>query len=348
MNISATMNIKARRKGTPNPAQGWLPLSNNNQFKKITFDSYHAHLISIAKAFHVANEEFLAIVEEYLRWRAWSNARYAFGFKSQKPGRFTDDDLSVLKDLVQAGPPEGKFGVPQLLERLRQTSYIDIWRRAIENMAYLKNHPKHYTKKHQTSGRKRAERIKECRVIVETSYGKVENELRNQMLFGVCDGILEKMAMLRKYEDAYPVSSSDSSPGTRFQFSVSTLLGGTSVWMFLSLIPMGIAWMKSTSTSGSTGDSDFWTLIQSSMMQILGLALAVCNIPRKSTERSTAWTCALILTCFGIVCALASIPTYLYLSTMWSNLLSYGATIAQTIVMLELTLMTDHSKIKQT
>ncbi|KAI1462707.1 hypothetical protein F4805DRAFT_6519 [Annulohypoxylon moriforme] len=349
MSSSTIMNMKARRKATPNPTLGWLPLSSNKQFKKITFDSYHSHLISIARAIHVANEEFLAIVEEYLRWRAWSNARLAFGF-SQKPGRFTDDDLAVLKDLVQAGPPEGKFGVPQLLERLRQTSYINIWKRAVENMAYLKNHPKG-TSKHQTIGRKRAEKMRECRIAIETSYGKVENELRNQMLFGVCDGILDKLNMLRQYEDAYPVSSSVSSsatnPDIRFKLPAPTLLCGISVYLTLSIIPVGMAWTRATNTPGSTNDSDFWWLVQNSMMQILGLILAVCNIPQKSAEKSAAWICALLLTCFGILCTVAAIPAYLYLPTMWSSLLSSGATIAQIVVMLELALMGDYFKIKQ-
>ncbi|KAI1088470.1 hypothetical protein F5B19DRAFT_471112 [Rostrohypoxylon terebratum] len=345
MSVSPTMNVKARRKATPNTAQGWLPPLNSNKHRKITFDSYHSHLLSIAKAIHAANVEFLAIVEEYLRWRAWSSAKHVFGF-SQKPGRYTEYDLNVLKDLVAAGPPVGQSAVPQLLDRLRQTSYMDIWRRATENVAYLKSHPRE-TLTHVNKGRKRAERLKACRVIVETSYGKVENELRNQMLIGVCEGVLEKIAMLREYEDAYPVSSGNV-PDVRFKLPMPTLLCCSSIYMTLSTIPAGIALIKGTNAPGSTDDPDFWWLVQSVAMQLLGLVLAVCNVPQKPTEKSTAWTSALCLTAFGMSCTCASIPTYLFLSTSWSNFMSSGATMSQIIVMLELTLMADHSKIKQT
>ncbi|XDG04432.1 hypothetical protein ABKA04_004047 [Annulohypoxylon sp. FPYF3050] len=344
MSVSTTMNVKARRKATPNPTQGWLPLSNSNKHRKITFDSYQSHLVSIAKAIHTANVEFLAIVEEYLRWRAWSNAKYTFGF-SQKPGRYTDNDLAVLKDLVAAGPPVGQSAVPQLLDRLGQTSYMNIWKRATDHMAYLKSHPKR-TQRHLENGRKRAERLKACRVIIETSYNKVENELRNQMLISVCEGVLEKVAMLREYEDAYPVSSG-SLPDVRFKLPTPTLLCCASIYMTLSTIPAGIALTKGTHAPGSSNDPDFWWLVQSVAMQLLGLVLAVCNVPRKPTEKSAAWMSALCLTGFGILCASASIPAYLFLSTSWSSLMSSGATMSQIIVMLELTLMAEHFKIKQ-
>ncbi|KAI1207298.1 uncharacterized protein F4807DRAFT_183528 [Annulohypoxylon truncatum] len=345
--MSAAMNVKARRKATPNTAQGWVPPSSSNQHRKITFDSYHSHLVSIAKAIYAANGEYLAIVEDYLRWRNWSKAKTAFGF-SQKPGRFTNDDLTVLKDLVAAGPPVGQSAVPQLLDRLRQTSYIDIWRRATENMAYLKNHPTHQTKKHLENGRKRAERMKACRVIVETSYHKVENELRNQMHISVCDGVVEKLAMLRKYEDAYPVtSSSESSPDTRFKLPIPIYLCCILACLFLALIFIGVAWSKSSNALGSTNDTDFWTLLAFSTVQLLGFYTTVSNVSRKSTEKSVAWTCALYLTAFGIICTLVSIPAYTYLPTMWSTLLAFGAAVAQLVVLLELLLMADHSKTKQ-
>ncbi|KAI2470928.1 hypothetical protein F4781DRAFT_154851 [Annulohypoxylon bovei var. microspora] len=339
------MNMKARRKPSPYAAQGWVPLSNNRQNQMTPFDKYHSNLVSIAKAIHAANEEYVEIVDEYLRWRAWSKSKNRFR-SSQRSERFSENDLDLLKSSVQAGPPVSRFVVPQLLGKLRETSYIDIWRRAAENMAYLKSHPKHQTQRHRDNGKKRAEKIKKCRVIVETSFGLVENELRNQGFSSICECILEKVEMLRRYEEAYPMSP-ERSPGLWFKLPTPTLLVIVTMSIFISFISMCVAGTKASSAPGSTQDSDFWIQIQGAMMQISGLIVAVCNVHRGSAENPIAWRCALGLTAVGIICAVASIPMYLYLPTMWSSIASFAACVTQLIVTLELALVADHSKIKQ-
>ncbi|KAI1416281.1 hypothetical protein F5Y13DRAFT_129762 [Hypoxylon sp. FL1857] len=343
-----TMNMKAKRKSTPNDKQGWASPS-------ISFEEYQSNLISIAQAIHTANQEYLSIVEEYLQWLDWSSPQTPFS-SSQKRGRFSQADLRILEGVVQTQPPTSRFAVAQpsgsqfalrqLLDSLRNTSYINIWKRAAQNMAYLKKHPKHQTEEHQEEGRKRAEKFKNCRITVESGFALVEKELRVQGLDGVCDGIMAKIDMLRKYEEAYPIPPKRRM-GLWFKFHTPTLLFFNLVFMLGSLIPMAIAWNRSTDAPGSTEDSDFWMLVQGAIIQSLGLISTIYTVHRKSEEHHTAWICAIWLTACGIIFAYIGIPMYLFLPTRWSGLTSFGAAVAQLGVILEIAWMADHSKLKQ-
>lgn len=114
-----------------------------------------------------------------------------------------------------------------------------------------------------------------------------------------------------------------------------------------SLIFLFFAWSKSTSTPGSIEDSDFWLVIQNSTTQILGLVIAVYTVRRKSPEDSAAWRYAFVFTVVGIMCAVAPIPMYLHLPTMWGSVVSFFATAMQSCAALEIATMTDHPKLKQ-
>ncbi|KAI0137965.1 hypothetical protein F4776DRAFT_663543 [Hypoxylon sp. NC0597] len=346
--------MKAKRKPIPNGTQGWAAPTSSQQSRTIPFDEYHSNLISIVKAIHTANGEYLSIVKEYLRWRNWSSFKNPFSF-GQQSGRFTQDDLRVLEGVLQTQPPVSGFvtqpsgsrlAVPQLLDLLRDTSYVGIWERAAENMAFLKSHPKHQTKNHQEKGRKRAENLKGCRVALETGFSNVKKELRVQGLGSVCDGILMKLDMLRKYEEAYPIPS-ERRIDLWFKFQTPTLSFFNTVFLLASLIPLCMAWNKSTDVPGSTEDPDFWTLIFSAINQSQSLVSTLYTINRQSEGHHVAWICAIWLTAGGIVCAYVGIPMYLFLPTKWSVLISAGGAISQLGVILEIAWMTDHSKLKK-
>ncbi|KAI0842625.1 hypothetical protein F5Y06DRAFT_131625 [Hypoxylon sp. FL0890] len=330
--------MRAKRKSNPNSSQGWAS-------PKIPFDEYQSNLMSIAKAIHAANEEYLSIVKEYLRWRNRLSSKKPFS-SSQNLDRFSQNDLRILEGVVRAQPPGSRFAVPQLLDSLRDMSYVGIWERAAENMAYLKSHPKHQTRRHQENGKKRAKKLKNCRIVVETGFALVEKELRVQGLNDVCDGILAKIDMLGKYEEAYPVPS-ERRIDSWFKFQTPTLLSIGAVFILASLIPMCVAWSKSTDPPGSTDDFDFWLNIQNAIIQFLGLVSTLYTVHRKSEEHHVAWICSIFLTGFGIVCAGIGIPIYLYLPTRWSALAFFSASVAQLCVNLEIAWMTDHSKLKQ-
>ncbi|KAI1142579.1 hypothetical protein F5Y05DRAFT_231767 [Hypoxylon sp. FL0543] len=331
-------NMKAKRKPAPNGSQGWAS-------PKIPFDEYQSHLTSIARAVHAANEEYLSIVKEYLRWRNWTSSKNPFS-SSQKQERFSQDDRLILEGVVRAQPPGSRSAVPQLLDSLRDTSYVGIWERAAENMAYLKSHPKHQIRGHQEKGTKRAEKLKDCRIKVETGFSMVEKELRVQGLKDVCDGILAKIDMLCKYEEAYPIPS-ERRTDLWSKFQTPPLLCISALFMLASLVPMCMAWNKSADAPGSTDDSDFLISIQNAIIQSVGLALTLYTVQRRSEEHRVAWMCAIFLTVCGVVCACVAVPMYLFLPTRWSTLASYGGSLTQLCVILEIAWMTDHSKLKQ-
>ncbi|OTA90499.1 hypothetical protein M434DRAFT_13895 [Hypoxylon sp. CO27-5] len=346
-----SMNMKAKRKPTPNSTQGWAAPAGNQQ--SIVFDEYHSNLVSIAKAIHTANEEYLSIVKEYLRWLNWSSSKNPFSF-SQSSGRFTQDDLHILEGVLQTKPPVGRFVAqppgswfvhPQLLDLLRDTSYVGIWERAAENIAFLKSHPKHQTEKHQEKGRNRAGKLKNCRIALETGFSIIEKDLRAQGLGSVCDGILVKLNMLRNYEEAYPIPS-ERRIDLWFRFQTPTLPLVNTVFLLASLFPLCMAWSKSTGAPGSTEDSDFWMLILNAIIQSPSLVSTLYTVHRQSKTHYVAWICAVWLAAGGIACAYVCIPLYLFLPTKWSVLMSVGGPIAQLGVNFEIAWMADHPKLK--
>ncbi|KAI2624879.1 hypothetical protein GGR54DRAFT_637779 [Hypoxylon sp. NC1633] len=358
------MGARAKRKtSSPYGAQGWTskfdyrmrypmiitPSRIDNypspQIQGTLSDDCHSKLISIAKAMHAANEQYLRVVEEYMRWRNRSSSWYSSS-PNQKSWRFDSGDLSNIKHVVQDALPVDRSAVPQLLQGLGDYSYIDIWKRSAENMAYLRNHPKHLTSKHQGNGKKRAIELKNCRVTAETCFRLVETELRFLGHGDVCEGIFLKIDMLRKYEDAYPIPS-EKEPPFRFQVQTPILIFVTLVYIFASLIPMGIAFSRSPSEAGTTEDADFYLLIQNTMIQVLGLVTAVGTVYRRSHENAIAWICALSLTAIGIICAVVSVPLYLCKPTFWSAFTSFSASATQAGVTLEIALMTENPKAKQ-
>ncbi|KAF2236428.1 hypothetical protein EV356DRAFT_498457 [Viridothelium virens] len=96
---------------------------------------------------------------------------------------------------------------------------------------------------------------------------------------------------------------------------------------------MGIAWKLSSSTKGSTKDADFYLLIQSSAMNILGIFTAVYPTWNWPASHAKRW--AYTFTVLGIVCATVSILVYLYVSMIWSGLLSFSAAAIQAFMVLQ-------------
>jgi FtsH-binding integral membrane protein len=106
-----------------------------------------------------------------------------------------------------------------------------------------------------------------------------------------------------------------------------------------SMVPMIFAWQRSSNSTGSTADVDFWLLIQTSVLQLLGLFTTIYPMPKHST--ATAWLWAIVFTVLGSVCVFAAIPVYLYISTMWSAFSSFIGSAAQLSMTLQLALIAD-------
>ncbi|KAI1098906.1 hypothetical protein F4804DRAFT_102270 [Jackrogersella minutella] len=339
------MNMKARRKPSAYGVQGWIAPGGFQQKQTLPLDEYYSNLDLIVSAIDIANKEYLSIVKEYLRWQTRSSRQRLNS--SPRSERFNDNDLRMLETAIQSTSQTGHSSVPHLhlIGILGERSYVDIWERAAENMAYLKNHPKHQRQKHQENGKKRAETMKRCRIAIEDSFSLIEQDLRAQGLDSARGGILLKIDMLRKYEEAYPMAP-EHHPVFLPKLQTPNLLVLVSICTLISFIPLGMAWTKAANIPGSTEDAGFYIQIQNVIYQCVGLIITVYTVRQRSEENCVAWIRALWLAGVGILCALVSIPMYLYIPTMWSVLALFGASTAQLSVLLELSLMDDHSKLK--
>jgi hypothetical protein len=92
-----------------------------------------------------------------------------------------------------------------------------------------------------------------------------------------------------------------------------------------------------SNTTGSTSDVDFWLLIQNSIMQILGIFTAMFPMYGRSTAH--AWIWAQIFTAVGSCCAIAAVPLYIYVPTIWSASVSSIGSASQGFIALQLALL---------
>jgi hypothetical protein len=67
-------------------------------------------------------------------------------------------------------------------------------------------------------------------------------------------------------------------------------MGSTCLGIAICIIPMILAWRSASDSPGTTTDTDFWLLVQTSALQILGLFTAIYPIYRKSTAHAWIWT----------------------------------------------------------
>lgn len=107
----------------------------------------------------------------------------------------------------------------------------------------------------------------------------------------------------------------------------------------ISIIPLLVAWQHSTNDRGSATESDFWLLILNSIMCLVGIFCAIFPsfwYPLSAYNRWAQW-----LSVFGCVAAIAAIPMYRYLPTMWSALVAFLAQAIQGVVTLQLALATE-------
>ena len=92
----------------------------------------------------------------------------------------------------------------------------------------------------------------------------------------------------------------------------------------------------SSSTSGSTGDADFWYLIQSSIMSILGNLIMVIPLLKHSWF-SPAYSTMWIFFTLGVAFSFISIVIYPLVNTGWSSMLAFFGSIASVASVLVMT-----------
>ncbi|KAJ6106174.1 hypothetical protein N7512_009691 [Penicillium capsulatum] len=93
--------------------------------------------------------------------------------------------------------------------------------------------------------------------------------------------------------------------------------------------------MQSTSP-GSVHDADFWYLIQSSIMSVLGNLTMVIPLLKKSWL-SPAYSTMWIFFSLGVTFALIAIAIYPFLNTGWSSMLAFFGAISSVASVLIMT-----------
>lgn len=97
----------------------------------------------------------------------------------------------------------------------------------------------------------------------------------------------------------------------------------------------GKAWQYSPRKPGTIYDADFWFLVQSSMMQLVGLLTIILPLALSGRLpfRQWFWTWLLVGVSFSF--SVAPIPVYLYFPTEWSATVGFLGSAAQAFVTLQ-------------
>jgi len=120
----------------------------------------------------------------------------------------------------------------------------------------------------------------------------------------------------------------------------STLVAITGITIILAMIPTYMAWTRSPYSPGSTADSDFWWLIQSSVMALLSLLTLSIPIYEDSKfshkGRTWFWTCWFISA--ATVATILAPVLYVLVPTAYSGATVFVGSACQAFVVLQLSL----------
>ncbi|KIW19636.1 hypothetical protein PV08_00210 [Exophiala spinifera] len=131
---------------------------------------------------------------------------------------------------------------------------------------------------------------------------------------------------------AYPSTSSVQSSPANWNPTITALI---SLITLVSMVPGLIGWQYSSHTRGTVKDANFWFLVQSCLVQILGVVITVFALfssPRLP-KQPWNWAWAFVVTSIGLTAG--SVPAYLYAPTEWSTLMAFLGSTAQMCVVLQ-------------
>jgi hypothetical protein len=110
------------------------------------------------------------------------------------------------------------------------------------------------------------------------------------------------------------------------------------IFLITAIIPgyKGFAISIQDKHPGSTDDADFWYLVQSSIMAVMGNIVMVVPFLRKSWFLP-AYTLMWLFFTLGLIFAVTSIVIYPLLNTGWSSMLSFFGSVASAASVLVMT-----------
>lgn len=117
------------------------------------------------------------------------------------------------------------------------------------------------------------------------------------------------------------------------------MTGVVLIILIAGCVPLGLAWQVSENDPGTTADADFYLLIQSTAMQLLGIFLATSPLVCAGAFDTVGRRWVLAFGVAGSLCAVASVPMYLFTPKIWTGLLSFFGSAAEVAMILELSMM---------
>ena len=130
-------------------------------------------------------------------------------------------------------------------------------------------------------------------------------------------------------EDAVEAYSSARNASPTLSFLVPTI-------SLLSCIPAALAWSHAPRQVGTVKDAEFYQLVSSSAMQLLGVATLIWPTVFHARLGHLSWVLTWILAGTSACFTILTVPLYLLLPTSWSALLSFGGSVALALVLLQL------------
>jgi hypothetical protein len=112
----------------------------------------------------------------------------------------------------------------------------------------------------------------------------------------------------------------------------------------LAAIPGYKAWQYSPRRPGTVFDADFWFLVQSSMMQLIGLLTIIIPLALSGRLRTQQWFWTWLLVGVSFSCSIAPVPAYLYFPKEWSTTIAFLGSAAQAFVTLQALFVVDKQK----
>lgn len=104
----------------------------------------------------------------------------------------------------------------------------------------------------------------------------------------------------------------------------------------LCFIPACFAWAHAEAKPGKTSDSDFFQLLSSAPIQLLGIGTALWPIIRDFRPGRAACIQAWVLALMGACFTIAAIPLYALVPTYWSAMLLFIGSFVQSLLQLQL------------
>jgi drug/metabolite transporter (DMT)-like permease len=111
--------------------------------------------------------------------------------------------------------------------------------------------------------------------------------------------------------------------------------------VILAVIPGALGWTHSPHVPGTKDDADFYFLIQTSLMQLLGLLTLTLPLLVRLRHPSQPWYWTWFFVGASFACSVAATVLYLYIPTEWSFTVSFLASAAQVFVILQTVFLVD-------